>query len=190
MGIFILILKNGSTTIRNLRCFNFQQEQLTSQSLLENSGYRFFTVLRDPVERFVSSYLEARHRGYNNISMDFIFDLNRHKSISGGFEQMSKELFDPYFQNQVNLLEVFESHEVDILYLANLDHELQNLVVDKYNIKGNISLIERYKVYSVRHYSFVKTNMFNKFLKLCQLVLTRFTPSAGLSVGDRRKLFV
>lgn len=188
--VFIPIPKNGSTTIRNLRCFNFQQEQLTPQSLLEYSGYRFFTVLRDPVERFVSSYLEARHRGYNNISMDFIFEENLHKSISGCLEQLNKRIFDPHFQGQGALLEFFESQEVDFLNFTNLDHELKNLLARKYKIEEDIGLGERHKVYSAQHYSFFKTNTFNQFLNLCQLVLTRLTPGARLSVGDRRKLFL
>lgn len=183
--IFIPIPKNGSTTIRKLRCFDFQVEQLNPQSLSEYSSYSYFTVLRDPVERFISSYLEARHRGYNNISMDFIFEANLYKSISGCLEQLNRRVFDPHFQTQVSLLEFFESQEVDFLDFANLDQELQNLLARKYNIEEDIGLGERHKVYSAQHYSFFKINTFNQFLNLCQLVLTRLTPGARLSVGDR-----
>ena len=94
--VFIPIPKNGSTTIRMLPDAHFEQVFLTSVTQFEYSDYNWFSVVREPVDRFISSYLETRLRGYNNIFKDYVFQNNLEGSLQGCVTELENEIFDFY----------------------------------------------------------------------------------------------
>ncbi len=75
--IFIPIPKNGSTTIRKIKDLSFEQDTIEKyRSDISKGAYNVFTVIRDPLDRLVSGYIETILRAYNNINQLLMVSLN------------------------------------------------------------------------------------------------------------------
>ena len=145
--VYIPIPKCASTTIRTLEGFNFKQRFLSTSEIEGLSSFRFFAVVRHPVDRWVAAYLESRLRAYNNVFLDYPFEADLRQSIQGCLKALDNHLFDPHFTAQCDLLRPFGRRGVDLLSFDDLDRQLMRLFDEKYSIDLKIE-IPRKKVYN------------------------------------------
>jgi hypothetical protein len=187
--VFVPIPKNGSTTIRLLSNADFKQVFLTEVTQFDYLNYNWFSVVRDPLDRFVSSYLETRLRGYNNIFKDYVFQKKLENSLQECLAELENEIFDPHFYHQSTLLHFFDKgiqNKISLLKFSNLEDNLRVYLKD---LSINIENIGRHKRYSVPEYNNYKSMIFRGF-KLLNLLLVRLVGSSKLTASDRRELFL
>ena len=147
--IFIPIPKNGSTSIRKLEKFNFKQDNIFKYiDQIDNGKYHVFTILRDPLSWFLSGYIEANLRGYNNTHKKFIWIKNQKLRFYTFVNELEEEIFDPHLFPQTYLLTdydgnyykinkylKFENYEVEIIqYFQTLGHDIKLLREKTYKI--------------------------------------------------------
>ncbi len=75
--IFVPIPKNASTSVRNISEFEFRTDNIMAydEELSAGGEYKVFTIIREPVQRFVSGYIEICKRASGDsphiLSKDF-----------------------------------------------------------------------------------------------------------------------
>ena len=187
--VFIPIPKNGSTTIRRLVTANFKQVFLKKTDLTHYADYRFFTVIRDPVERFVSAYLEVRHRGYNHHLLDFIFEKDLNSSMNECLSLLETRNFDDHFLSQYELISFFDFPNLAIKYLRfdSLGNDADRYFKDldlPLRIKGG----QRLKQYAASTYKNY-WHMLARFFLLIRLLFKRIFCKRLLIAAERKALF-
>ena len=97
--------------------------------------------MRDPLTRFLSGYIEANLRGYNNTHKKFVWIKNQKLRFYTFMDELENEIFDPHLFQQSYLLTdfdgnyfkinkyiKFENYEDEILqYLKTLGHNIKLL---------------------------------------------------------------
>jgi len=110
--LYVPIPKSASDSFRrlkNFQTFNVQSEngQKTLVEKREN-GYKFITVFRHPMKRFVSIYLEVMHRPWNAASDPSVKRFQKYRAIKDSKQRLNTLLddikadytVDPHFASQ------------------------------------------------------------------------------------------
>lgn len=120
--IFIPIPKNGSTSIRKIPEFKFKQDKIFyyMDGILHDE-YKVFTVIRNPVERIVSGYVETILRGYNNKSFDYLWIKDPRKRFKQFIVELEERIFDPHLWPQHYLLTDYNNKYFKNVRLLNFD---------------------------------------------------------------------
>lgn len=98
--IFIPIAKNGTTSIRNIKEYEFKKSNLEALDEKLND-YKIFTVLREPIDRFVSGFSEECKRV--SIDKEYLIDHDYYweNDLSKKLDLFSSNLVNGYFEGHV-----------------------------------------------------------------------------------------
>jgi len=160
--IYIPIPKNGSTSIRKIIPLKFTNDSIFNYiDNVDNSEYKTITTLRDPMKRFVSSYIEVNARSYNNVGRDFIWIENQKDRFYSFLYELKNDFFDPHLFPQYYLLTDYKSNLFKVDYFMDFENLSSsfNMVINDLGIQGVKILNEKVYVPPSR-----KLNYF-KFLK-------------------------
>ena len=146
--IFIPIPKNGSTSIRKLEQFNFKQDSIFKYiNQIDNGKYHVFTILRDPITRFLSGYIEANLRGYNNTHKKYVWIKNQKLRFYTFIEELENEIFVPHLFQQSYLLTDFDGNYFKINKYINFENYEDEILHYFKTLGYNIKLLreKRYR---------------------------------------------
>ena len=121
--IFIPIPKNGSTSIRKIAEFDFKQDNYFNYlDEINNNKYQLFSVIRNPIERIVSGYIETILRGYNNINKDYLWIKDPEKRFRQFIVELEESFFDPHIWPQQYLITDHNNNYFKNVHLLNFDN--------------------------------------------------------------------
>ena len=147
--IYLHTHKNASKTIRR----SMLRPRHTSENIenLINDGYKTFWVVRNPLERVVSSFSEIGHMARNMCKEDYVWESLEWKDIDIDnefeffIERIEKSYFDPHVYPQILTLihKNIKIEDVDrIILFDNLQEEILSFV-DENGIQGwNLKLYQ------------------------------------------------
>ncbi len=111
--IFIPIPKNASTSVRSIGNLEFRQGNfLAYKTRIANGEYKTFAILREPISRFVSGYIEVCKRATGDstaiLKRDFYWIKNPHKRFILFLDELESEWFDAHMFPQHYFLYDYE----------------------------------------------------------------------------------
>jgi len=140
--IFLPIPKNASTSIRNIEEFQFQVDNaFRYRTLIESGEYKMFTVIREPLDRFVSGYIEICKRAYGDstqiLKRDFYWIKDEKRRFHKFVEEVEGSFFDVHIRPQSYFLTDYENNFFNIDFALDF-HSIQksfNDLLNRYNLK-------------------------------------------------------
>ena len=140
--IFIPIPKNASTSFRGMENFSvFTSNIMAYKKELESGEYKAFAIFRDPLDRFISGYIEVCKRGAvdsrHNLDKKFYWKNNLSK-FKTFIEEIEVDCFDAHMLPQKWFLTDFQGNPfivdayIDINYVSTM---LPNLLAE-YGVEG------------------------------------------------------
>ena len=155
--IFIHIPKNASTTIRGMVQFDGNNAMVNYNNIKNPENYFKFIVIRNPVDRAISSYLEIsklRPDGNSNITRhsDWFKEPDKEKSFRMFLEYISKDNFytiDRHASPQIDWIKNknLTLDDMDVTLLNDtLDDDLNTMITTNKNIKTKRNNLVRMNV--------------------------------------------
>lgn len=140
--IFLPIPKNASTSIRSIEEFQFQLDNaFRYQTRIESGEYKIFTIVREPIDRFVSGYIEICKRAYGDspqiLKRDFYWMKDEKIRFYKFVEEVEGSFFNSHIRPQSYFLTDYENNFFNIDFVLNF-YSLQksfNELLDRYNLR-------------------------------------------------------
>lgn len=124
--IFIPIPKNASTSIRNITLFEFHLDNyFRYQTRVENGEYKVFTIIREPLDRFVSAYIEVCERAYSrslsshSLLQDFYWEKDPKKRFYKFLKSSEQLFFDQHILPQSYFITDYNDNLINIDYMID-----------------------------------------------------------------------
>jgi len=173
--IFVPIPKNASTSIRNIHEFGFHTSNIMSyEKALKEGEYRAFAIIREPIKRLLSGYIEVCARASGDsphiLSKDFYWEKGKERFYKF-LDELEKELFDAHLFPQNYFLTDYRGKPflidtyIDIKYLTKMLPD----VLDKYGV--NLPAVPRLNVHGVKR----SVGIANKFKRKIKIAYARRT---------------
>ena len=140
--IFLTVPKNASTSIRKIPEIPFYKSNIMSfEKELVNGEYRAFTVIRDPVRRFVSSFIEVCLRATVDsphiLAREFYWANGKDRFVKF-VEEVEREFFDIHTFPQRYFLTDYQDRPFKIDAYIDIDRMEQALprTLEKFGAKA------------------------------------------------------
>ena len=144
--IFLPIPKNASTSIRCIKEFDFNLGNIFCYTdKIESGKYQVFTILRNPLDRFISTYIEVCERAYGDSTKTLKKDFYcitppPQKRFCGILSEVEKSFFDIYIRPQSYFITDYQNKLFNLDFVINF-HDLE---------KGISLMLERYGLENVK----------------------------------------
>jgi len=152
--IFLPIPKNASTSIRNVDEFGFHTSNIMSyEQELKEGEYRAFAIIREPIKRLASGYIEVCIRASGDsphiLSKDFYWAKGMER-FSIFLDELEKEWFDAHLFPQNYFLTDYQGKPFSIDTYIDIDCLTKELpvVLNKYGV--SMTGVPRLNVHGVK----------------------------------------